>query len=130
MAGHRSLRLRSTPNFGAGPFRSILIVSLPNVGCAGRDRECVGCINWLFRAALAPSLRGYYGQLDARAVVRLMVNAHVRRAHFRQNDLRFASLRVAGKMREESAGNLDADLVAGAKDIAGQHAIEREFVNL
>src|SRR6266404_4137264 len=111
MAGHRSLRLRSTPNFGAGPFRSIPIVSLQNANCADRDAACVGCINWLFRAALALSFRGYYGQLDARAVVRLVVNPHVRRAHFGRSDLRFASLQVAGKMREESAGNLDADQV-------------------
>src|ERR1700676_2599681 len=84
-------------------------------------------------SALATSITGLtrnYRQINLRAVVGVMVDAHVRGTHFGGAYLRFAALQIAREVREEGARNLNTDLMAGAKNIAGEHTVEIELVNL
>src|SRR5712664_3244342 len=52
-AARRTLHQRRA-DFGAGPYRSISILSLPSERCAARRSACVACINSLQRGLPKP----------------------------------------------------------------------------
>lgn len=59
-----------------------------------------------------------------------MVDPDVAELRLRRGDFGFAGLKVSRKMRREGGGDLHADAVASLKDIAGEHAIKIEEINL
>ena len=58
-----------------------------------------------------------------------MVDADVAELRLRGRDFGFAGLEISRKMRREGGGDLYADAVACAKNVAGEHAIETEEID-
>src|ERR1700740_1598186 len=133
MAARRTLEQRRA-DFGSGPYRSTAIVSLASAGCVACSSACVAYINSLRRTFARwgkwPVSMRNDGQLNARAILGVVINPHARGAHLGRSYFRFASLQVARKMRKKGSGNLNANPMAGAENVAGQHAVERELINL
>src|SRR5260370_34351612 len=71
-----------------------------------------------------------HGQVHTRAVRSVMVDADMPDAGRGGGHFRFAGLRISRKVREEGAGNLNADLMAGTKNLDGEHAVESHVVDL
>src|SRR5260370_1928189 len=129
----RSLHQRRA-DCASGPYRSVVIVALAGGGCVAWSWSCGAHINSLRRGfgrwRKWPASMRNDGQLNARAMLGVMINPHACGAHLGRSDFRFAGLQVARKIREEGSGNLNANLMAGAENVAGEHAVERQLINL
>ena len=57
-------------------------------------------------------------------MLRIVVDADVPDVRLRGRNFGFASLKISGKVRRESTGDLHADEVAGEKGVAGKQTIQ------